>query len=79
MQTKLTLRLEEGLIRNAKAYAKEHKLSVSQLVSRYFSLLDRKEENVDSLPETTKALDGALASGEVEEADYKRYLEAKYL
>jgi Family of unknown function (DUF6364) len=37
--TKLTLRLDQGLIESAKAFAHEHQRSVSQLVADYFARL----------------------------------------
>lgn len=39
MQTKLTLRLDAALIRQAKAYAERDGRSVSELVASYFSRL----------------------------------------
>jgi len=38
MQTKLTLRLEETLIEQAKQEAKKRGLSLSKIVSEYFDL-----------------------------------------
>ena len=40
MQTKLTLRLEQRLIRRAKAYARRTGKSVSELVADFFGRLD---------------------------------------
>jgi hypothetical protein len=40
MQTKLTLRLHERLIRRAKAYARRRGKSLSQIVSDFFVGLD---------------------------------------
>ena len=37
--TKLTLRLDSGLIESAKAFAHEHERSLSQLVADYFARL----------------------------------------
>ena len=37
--TKLTLRLDSGLIESAKAFAHEHQRSLSQLVADYFARL----------------------------------------
>jgi hypothetical protein len=42
MQTKLTLRLEDTLIQQAKSYAKQHDKSLSQAAADYFS---RNSEN----------------------------------
>jgi hypothetical protein len=101
MQTKLTLRLEDHLIADAKRYSKQHGKSLSQLVTDYF--LNLKQRDTDSfgqdsfgqdssdqqshlssrksmnLPPITSALKGVLASAVVDEADYYKYLEDKYL
>ena len=91
MQTKLTLRLEDQLIAEAKRYSKQHGKSLSQLVTDYF--LNLKQRDTDSLgqqsnesntkasglPPITSALKGVLASAVVDEADYYKYLEDKYL
>lgn len=43
MQTKLTLRPEEALIKSAKMHARERGTSVSQLVADNFETLDKTE------------------------------------
>ncbi|MEN8179577.1 MAG: DUF6364 family protein [Pseudomonadota bacterium] len=78
MQTKLTLRLEESLITQAKIYAKKHDKSLSQVVSDYFQILTRKAEGAET-PPITRSLIGVLESSHIEEDDYKRHLEEKYL
>ena len=81
MQTKLTLRLDEKLVRRAKAYAKREGKSVSQIVADYFSLLkppsgeDREAQPPSPL---TQSLRGSLRGAEVDEADYRRHLDEKY-
>ena len=42
MQTKLTLRLEDSLIQQAKDYAKQHDKSLSQVVADYFQMLTQQ-------------------------------------
>lgn len=80
MNTKLTLRLDEKLIRQAKEYAKGTGKSVSQIVADYFSLLvSRKGKEVDQLTPTVKHLKGLLHKGNVNTEDYYEYLEDKYL
>lgn len=78
MQTKLTLRLEEELIQQAKTYAKQHDKSLSQVVSDYFQLLTNGTKNT-ALPPLTKSLIGVLESKGVDTDDYKKHLEDKYL
>ena len=80
MQTKLTIRMDSRLIGRAKAHARRSGKSVSQLVADYFAILDTPvESEIDNLPPITRELYGALADAEVDEADYRRHLEEKYL
>ncbi|MBU2512734.1 antitoxin [bacterium] len=79
MQNKLTLRLEEELINQAKEYAASEGKSVSKIVADYFSLLVQQSKKTDSkLPPITQSLVGILSSP-VDESDYRDYLEEKYL
>jgi len=45
MQTKLTLRLDEDLIEDAKTYAARHGRSLSQLVADYFAALAGRQQS----------------------------------
>ena len=76
MQNKLTLRLDESLIKRAKVYAKKNNKSLSQVVADYFQLLTRKTENTE-FPLITQSLTGIIK--DTDEDDYKRHLEKKYL
>ena len=80
MQTKLTLRLEEALINQAKAYAKHRGKSVSQIVADYFALLGTDTQPVEQeVGPITQSLRGALRGTGVDEQDYRKHLEEKYL
>ena len=79
MQTKLTLRVDEKLVKKAKAYAKKTGKSVSQLVAEYFSLLSPRPESERELTPAVRRLKGALKGGKSGAADYKTYLEEKHL
>lgn len=92
MQTKLTLRLEDQLIAEAKRYSKQHGKSLSQLVSDYFVNLKQRDADLPNqhqaslinlksalTPPITSALRGVLGSAAIDEADYHKYLEDKYL
>ncbi len=80
MQTKLTLRLEDELIKKAKILARQRGKSVSKLVSEYFTYITTKELKSESdLPPVVKSLYGSLVNTDVKESDYKKYLEGKYL
>ena len=79
MNTKLTLRLDDGLIRNAKRYSSKSGKSVSRLVADYFALIDSGEDV--SGPEITpriRSLIGSLKGAAATEEDYRQHLEEKY-
>lgn len=87
MSKKLTLRLDEDVIEQAKRYADERGTSVSKLVEQYFVLLteeseedadDEEEDWRDELSPITRRLLGRLKSADVDEEDYYRYLEEKH-
>lgn len=78
MQTKLTLRLEEQLIDNAKRFAKQSGKLLSQMVADYFTQLEKPPVTSDKeLPSVTASLKGSLQG--TDEIDYRTYLESKYL
>lgn len=80
MQTKLTLRLDDELIRNAKSYAADTGKSLSQLVADYFALLKsgRPNKTASHSAPLTRSLRGVLKNSGVSERDYRRHLEEKY-
>jgi hypothetical protein len=78
MQTKLTLRLDEQLIEQAKSHARRSGKSLSQMVADYFAQLEQQPE-AKELPAMTASLKGALKSAHVDEKDYRTHLEDKYL
>ncbi len=79
MQSKLTLRLDERLIRRAKAIAKRRGKSVSQMVADYFaSMEDASAKPEDPLTPLMRSLKGALRGAKVDRADYYNYLEGKH-
>lgn len=79
MKNKLTLRLDKALINRAKKHASKKGTSVSQLVANYFSVLEEEEDSSETFSPITASLIGILKDSEVEEKDYKSYLEEKYL
>jgi len=79
VNTKLTLRLDDGLIRSAKRYSHESGRSVSQLVADYFALIDAGAELPESqMSPRVRSLVGSLKGATVTESDYRRHLEEKY-
>lgn len=79
MNTKLTLRLDDRLIQNAKRHSSKSGKSVSKLVADYFALIDADEEIPGTeITPRVRALIGGLKGATVTEADYRRHLEEKY-
>jgi hypothetical protein len=79
VNTKLTLRLDEELIRAAKRYAGSSGKSVSQLVADYFALIDADAPAADAdLTPRVRALLGSLSGSAADEQDYRRHLEDKH-
>ena len=79
MQTKLTLRLDDDLVRKAKAYAHRSGKSVSSLVADFFALLGpRNRREGEELTPAVRSLLGALGEGRVTERHYRRHLEEKH-
>ena len=78
MQTKLTLRLESELIEQAKAHAKQQGKSLSQIVADYFVTFRKTKEKSQHAP-ITSSLIGVLQESKLDQKDYKKHLEEKYL
>lgn len=80
MNTKLTLRLDDKLIKKAKIYSAKRGKSVSALVADFFSLLCVEEKpETKNLPPKVASLRGILKGKKIKEEDYKKYLEKRYL
>ncbi len=80
MNTKLTLRMDDSLIKSAKEYSAKTGKSVSRIVADLFEIIKNEELKKDSeLPPTVRSLYGALKGKAVNEKDYKKHLEEKYL
>lgn len=74
MNTKLTLTIEEEVIKTAKEYAKEKGQSLSDLVENYFKLIskDRREIQPEQLSIRIQRLRGIMTIDE--DFDYKKVL-----
>ena len=80
MNTKLTLRLDDQLIKSAKEYSAKTGKSVSKIVSDFFVIIkNEKLKKSCSITPTVQSLNGVLKNSEFSEKDYKDYLEKKYL
>jgi hypothetical protein len=78
MQTKLTLRLDDSLIKQAKVYAQEKGRSLSQIVSDYFRILNTDTIHTKRTPPITASLRGLIKNLNIDEKDYRKYLEEKF-
>jgi len=83
MNTKLTLRMDDELVRRAKAEAARRGKSVSQMVGEFVDSLSAARRDAahgeEDLPPVTASLVGVLKGYDVSEADYKKHLLEKYL
>ena len=79
MNTKLTLRMDEKIVRKAKMEAKRRGKSVSQMVAEYIESIGLKQNSEKDLPPTTASLVGILKGKKISEEDYKAHLREKYL
>lgn len=80
MQAKLTLRVEEALIRKAKQLARKRGTSVSRIFGEFISQ-QSDELPSDDLPPITSSMIGIIRKEgvEIDESDYRKHLEDKHL
>ena len=80
MSAKITLYSQDELIAEVKKFAKEQNTSVSKLVNGFFeSLLEKNKTKTDKKTNITNSLLGVLKDSKVDEDEYKKHLEEKYL
>jgi hypothetical protein len=79
MNTKLTLRMDESIVRKAKIEAKRRGKSVSRMVAEFIESIGLEQTSEKDLPPTTASLVGILKGKEISEEDYKKHLQEKYL
>ena len=77
MHTKLTLRLDDVLVEQAKAQAAQRGKSVSQMFAEFVASLtpSRRER---ALPPVTGSLLGLMKGHRLSEKDYKNHLRVKH-
>lgn len=78
MQTKLTLELDEALVRRAERVAQATGKTVSDLAAEYLTGLEPRAFDEGALPPLTRALSGVLEDADVDEAAYYRHLARKH-
>jgi len=80
MKTKLTLRLNEDLIKYAKEYSAKTGKPVSKIVADLFTIIKNEKFNKRyRITPGVKSLKGILSNKKIDEIDYKKHLEEKYL
>ena len=80
MQTKLTLRMDEELIRKAKQFSRTTGKSLSRIVADYFGKLDESQpEELEDITPKVAALLGILKGTGADKDDWCRHLEEKHL
>lgn len=77
MNTKLTLRVDEGLVKHAKTQAALRGKSVSQMFGEFVASLESGKRS-HSLPPVTESLLGIMKGYRISEKDYKKHLLEKY-
>jgi len=82
METKLTLRLNDSVIKRAKVYAKSQRISLSKMIESYLDSLTREKENDNKISITplVESLSGVidLPSDFDYKKEYRDYLIEKY-
>lgn len=78
MNSKLTLRMDDGLITLAKAEAAQRGKSVSQMVGEFIDLLGHAKAPIQKLPPVTSSIRGILKDTSLSEKSYKDHLQDKY-
>ena len=77
--SKLTLSVEDAVVRRAKRYAATHGTSVSRLVEQYLDLVARPTASPQAeFTPLLRQLREELRGVTVDRHDYRRYLERKY-
>ena len=79
MNMKLTLRMDDALIRQAKLAAEKRGKSVSRMVAEFFGTLGERVKAGQEYPPVTASLLGVLREKPVDEGAYKRHLRVKHL
>ncbi len=80
MDAKLTLSLDEHIIKKAKAYAEKNRTSLSDVIENYLALLVAKDEKQVEISPLVKSLSGvvSLPEGYDYKAEKLKHLQEKY-
>jgi hypothetical protein len=75
-ETKLTIRVPRNLLDGAKRYAREHRTTLTRLVSEYLRQLSSRSDPLADAP-IVQRLSGCLPK-DLSVDDYRDYLQRKY-
>ena len=81
MDSKLTLKIDEGVIKSAKHFAKLHHTSLSKMTENYFRTITNKTSSEEQpIPGIVGELAGLLKGEDIDYSSSSRidYLEEKY-
>lgn len=78
MRTKLTLRLDDKIIKKAKNIAQKNGKSLSKMVEDYFTNIKTEVSKEEELTPRVRSLKGLLKGYKIREKEYFDYLEKKY-
>lgn len=79
MSSKLTLSIDESVLRRAKQYARAHGKSLSKVIEQYLSYVTRDELPPNDVTEEVARLSDTLPASLVERDLKYEYLAEKYL
>jgi hypothetical protein len=78
MHTKLTLRMDDTVVKQAKIQAAQRGKSVSRMFGEFVVSLGKHKPNSPRLPPVTSSLLGVMKGHRISEEDYKKHLREKH-
>ena len=80
MDTKLTIRLDEDVIKRAKTYSKSHRISLSRMIESYLDSVTKRKSGNGEITPLVESLSGVIELPENFEykEEYSDYLLEKY-
>ena len=80
METKLTIRLKESVIKRAKIYARSHKISLSKMIESYLDSITQDKKMKIKITPLVESLSGVidLQADYDYKKEYTDYLTGKY-
>ncbi len=80
MDSKLTLKLNESVIEQAKQYAKENNISLSRLIENYLQAITAGKQNKIKVSPLVESLTGVIELEKTDDfrKDYTDFLSKKY-